>query len=106
MHPFPLTLLSVSNSSHLRASLAPCEPDVRKKSFRFRSRTPARQARLAFLLEALALAGAPDSATSIRRYREALANDTLHHLAPYRPAIVQAFPNDATCRAAFRIARP
>src|SRR5437588_7586481 len=78
MLPFPLTLLSVSNSNHLRAFLAPCELDVRRKSSRSRLRTPARQARLAFLPEALAMTGAPDSATSIRRYREALANDTRH----------------------------
>src|SRR5438132_5509011 len=105
MLPFPLTLLSVSNSNHLRAFLAPCELDVRRKSFRSLWRTPARQARLAFLPEALAMTGAPDSATSMRRYREALANETRHHLAPYPPGIVQAFPNDANCHAAFRTAR-
>src|SRR5881409_1475353 len=105
MLPFPLTLLSVSNSNHLRAFLAPCELDVRRKSSRSRLRTPARQGRLAFLPEALAMTGAPDSATSIRRYREALANETRHHLAPYPPGIVQAFPNDANCHAAFRTAR-
>src|SRR5947208_3179890 len=88
MLPFPLTLLSVSNSNHLRAFLAPCELDVRKKSSRSLWRTPARQARLAFLPEALAMTGAPDSATSIRRYREALANETRLHAARYprRPA--------------------
>src|SRR5207302_1442101 len=79
MLPFPLTLLSVSNSNHLRAFLAPCELDVRRKSSRSRLRTPARQGRLAFLPEALAMTGAPDSATSIRRYREALVNETRHH---------------------------
>src|SRR5881398_2715484 len=105
MLPFPLTLLSVSNSNHLRAFLAPCELDVRRKSFRSLWRTPARQARLAFLPEPLAMTGAPDSATSIRRYREALANETRLHSAPYPPGIVRAFPHDANCRAASRTAR-
>src|SRR5207247_435387 len=85
----------VAASTHTRAFLAPGELDVRRESSRSRLRTPARQGRLAFLPEALAMTGAPDSATSIRRYREALANETRHHLAPYPPGIVQAFPNDA-----------
>src|SRR5437016_11941285 len=105
MLAFPLAVLSVSSSPRLRAFLAPCELDVRRKSSRSRLRTPARQGRLAVLPEALAMTGAPDSATSIRRYREALVNETRHHLAPYPPGIVQAFPNDASCHAAFRTAR-